>query len=521
MVTKQLDTLWNPLRHPWQGVPGGVKRECSLRIYFECEIQWSETYRLLEEIGARSTMACSSGSITAGSAEEKKERKPIDAMFLCDEWKSSKGGLSTFNRELAINLAETTSGSMRIHCYVSRRDDQDREDAEQHGVNLITAQTVPGSRDPLDCLKVPPPELPNPHIVIGHGRKLGTPAYHIVRGTRCKWIQFVHVFCEDLGKFKETTATAVTDTIEENEEKHKMEIELCKAADAVVAVGSRLQRKYSRSLPNVKVEIITPGIIEKFCNESVESGEHAGLLSSVLHAFKSYMFMKTFNVFMFGRATFEDLTLKGYDIVANAIGSLGEEFELTFVGSSPGEHRNVEQWFLQKTCIKRKQITIRGYCTEQDELKGMFHQSDLVALPSRTEGFGLVGLEAISAGVPVLVSGESGIAKALQKVEGGKKVIVGSDEDKGEWARRTREMYKESAEEREANAVKLRENYRKVYSWKTECERFKGLIENVVKTANGEPTSFNFSFCSVDLLKCYAACMKLNLMCGLSYMKLN
>ena len=422
----------------------------------------------MEEITAILTMSCSSALTTACHEEEKKEQRLIDAMFLCDEWKSSKGGLSTFNRELAINLAETTSGSMRIHCYVSRRDDQDREDAEQHGVNLITAQTVPGSRDPLDWLKVPPPELPNPHIVIGHGRKLGTPAYHIVRATRCKWIQFVHVFCEDLGKFKESSAAAVTDTIEENEEKHKMEIELCKAADAIVAVGSRLQQKYSRSLPNLKVEIITPGIMERFCNESIESS-------------KSYMFMKTFNVFMFGRATFEDLTLKGYDIVANAIGSLGEEFELTFVGSSPGEYRNVEQWFLQKTCIKRRQITIRGFCTELDELKGMFHQSDLVALPSRTEGFGLVGLEAISAGVPVLVSGESGIAEALQKVEGGKKVIVGSDEDEDEWAQRIREMYEESAEEREANAVKLRENYRKVYHWKAECERFKGLIEKVVE----------------------------------------
>ena len=147
--------------------------------------------------------------------------------------------------------------------------------------------------------------------------------------------------------------------------------------------------------------------------------------------------------------------------------------------------------------IKRKQITIRGYCTEQDELKEMFHQSDLVALPSRTEGFGLVALEAISAGVPVLVSGESGIAEALQQVKGGNTVIVGSDEDEDEWARRIRKMYEESAEEREANAVKLRENYRKVYSWKAECERFKGLIENVVKTANGESTSFNFSFCSV------------------------
>jgi len=39
---------------------------------------------------------------------------------------------------------------------------------------------------------------------------------------------------------------------------------------------------------------------------------------------------------MFGPASFEDLTLKGYDIVANAIGSLDKSFELTFVGSSPG-----------------------------------------------------------------------------------------------------------------------------------------------------------------------------------------
>ena len=99
--------------------------------------------------------------------------------------------------------------------------------------------------------------------MIGHGRKFGGCAYFLVQATKCRWIQFVHVYCEDLGKYKEST-TAATDSIEENEAKHKMEIELCKAADAVVAVGSRLQQKYSRSLPNVKVEIITPGIFEKF-----------------------------------------------------------------------------------------------------------------------------------------------------------------------------------------------------------------------------------------------------------------
>ena len=429
------------------------------------------------------TMASSKASTADCSLQEQKEQV-IDVMFLCDEWKSSKGGLSTFNREFAINLAETTTNSMKIHCYVSKSDDQDKEDARQHGVNLITAPSIPGSDDSLWGLKFPPSELPNPHLVIGHGRKFGGCAYFLVKATKCRWIQFVHVYCEDLGKYKEST-TAATDSIEENEAKRKREIELCKAADAVVAVGSRLQQKYSRSLPNVKVEIITPGIFEKFSS----SGSQFALHRSA----------KNFQVFLFGRATFEDLSLKGYDIVANAIGSLGKNFELTFVGSPPGEHRKVEQWFLDNKYINRNQLTIRGYCSDPEELKMMFYQSDLVVLPSRTEGFGLVALEAISAGVPILVSRECGIAEALRKVEGGNTVIVESDEDADDWARRIREMSEESAEEREANAMRLRENYRKVYSWRTECARFRGMIENVMKTANGELNAFTFVFTQVCL----------------------
>ena len=71
-------------------------------IYFECDIYLSETYRLSEEVKALLTMACSSASTVASGEKEKKEQRLIDVMFLCDEWKSSKGGLSTFNRELAI-----------------------------------------------------------------------------------------------------------------------------------------------------------------------------------------------------------------------------------------------------------------------------------------------------------------------------------------------------------------------------------------------------------------------------------
>ena len=75
--------------------------------------------------------------------EQQKDLKRIDVMFLCDEWKSSKGGLSTFNREFAVNLAKTTSDSINVHCYVAQSDEQSREDARQHGVNL-RALTKPG-----------------------------------------------------------------------------------------------------------------------------------------------------------------------------------------------------------------------------------------------------------------------------------------------------------------------------------------------------------------------------------------
>ena len=242
-------------------------------------------------------------------------------------------------------------------------------------MNLETAKSIPGTSDRLEWLRLPPSELPHPDVVIGHGRKLGTPAYSITQIIQCKWIQFVHLFCEDLRKYKQTE----TDSVEENEKKHKEEIKLCKESNAVVAVGSRLQQKYSRCLPDTNVHCITPGILDKFVSLSDQK------LANVSHG------PDEFSVFVFGRGSYEDLALKGYDIIANAVSSLEEKFKMTFVGSPEGQHRNIMDWFLQNTIITRRQLTVRGYCN-QDEVREMFYAADLVAMPSRTEGFGLIDL---------------------------------------------------------------------------------------------------------------------------------
>ena len=412
--------------------------------------------RIFKKI-VRTKKATDEASLSSPSPSDRVESKR-NVLFVCDEWNSSKGGLSTFNREFAINLAKTSRDDFAIHCYVCQSSESDRDDARNNGVNIITAKSIPGTSDRLEWLRLPPSELPHPDVVIGHGRKFGTPAYCIVQNAKCKWMQFVHVFCEDLGKYKQTE----TDAVEENEKKHKEEIKLCKESNAVVAVGSRLQQKYSRCLPDTKVHIITPGILDKFVSLSDQK------LANVSHS------PDEFSVFVFGRGSYEDLALKGYDITANALGFLGKKFKMTFVGSPEGQHRNIMDWFLQNTNITRRQLTVRGYCN-QDEVKEMFYAADLVAMPSRTEGFGLIALEAISAGVPVLLTSESGIAEALKKVDGGESVIIDSEDPK-EWSQKIRSLSKNKPDERLNTAINLRESYNKTFPWDTQCEKFKEII---------------------------------------------
>ena len=109
-------------------------------------------------------------------------------------------------------------------------------------------------------------------------------------------------------------------------------------------------------------------------------------------------------------------------------------------------------------------------------------------MPSRTEGFGLVALEAISAGVPVLVSSESGIAKALEQVEGGKAVVVNSDKPEV-WAERIKQLSEQKPEDRHASAIYLRDKYGETYTWTKECERFEQMIHGLIQRPHRDAPS--------------------------------
>lgn len=108
--------------------------------------------------------------------------------ILGDEWGSSKGGLSTINKELAIQLAKHPN--LDISVYLPQCNAKDKSDASVHNVQLMEAEELPGY-DPIDWLTV----VPENHaidIIIGHGVRLGRQIPIIKKHRGCGWIQTVH-----------------------------------------------------------------------------------------------------------------------------------------------------------------------------------------------------------------------------------------------------------------------------------------------------------------------------------------
>ena len=384
--------------------------------------------------------------------------RKLRVTLLSSEWRSTKGGLSTINRELAIQLAKHPS--VEVSVYLPQCSEEDKRVAASHNVHLIEAEEMPGYDNPVDWLSF----LPESHsvdCVIGHGAVLGRQVQGIKRQCKCKWIQVVHTAPEELGMYK-----SYADAISRGEKKHQAEVKLCEKADQVVAVGPKLAEAFSGYLracgKDQDVLNLTPGIFSEFADVKQATEER-----------------KTFSVLVFGRGDNEDFQLKGYDIAARAIAELKDEpqpYKLLFVGAPSEEEEKVKDLLLQQG-IDRSQLTVRCFNESREQLARLFCEVDLAVMPSRTEGFGLAALEALSAGVPVLVSGNSGFGEALRKVPHGSSCVVESEDPK-DWANAIKAVRQKGREMRLGESEVVHGAYSKKYSWKKQCDE---LTERMIE----------------------------------------
>ncbi|XP_068687948.1 uncharacterized protein [Montipora foliosa] len=374
-------------------------------------------------------------------------RRKLKVTFLSSEWKSTKGGLSTINRELAIQLAKHQN--VEVSMYLPQCSEEDVRIAGENNVKLKKAKKLIGY-EPIEWLSSAP-ENHKMDYVIGHGLILGQQVQLIQKQLPCKWVQVVHTAPEELGMFK-----GYANAISKSEKKHRAEVQLCELADQVVAVGPKLADEYSCYLRHCQrdqsVFVLTPSILSEF--------------SRVEQAAEERM---TFRVLVFGRSDNEDFELKGYDIAAKAISELNEEsYKLIFAGAPLGKEEKVAEKLCQHG-IAPRQLTVRSFKESREDLGKLFCEEDLCLMPSRTEGFGLAALEALSAGLPILVSGNSGFGDALQKVPHGSSCVVNS-EDPAEWAKAIKSVRKKSRDVRLEETADLRTQYAKKYCWKEQCD---------------------------------------------------
>ncbi|XP_067018298.1 uncharacterized protein [Acropora muricata] len=370
----------------------------------------------------------------------------LKVTLLSSEWGSSKGGLSTINRELAIQLAK--DDNVEVCMYLPWFSDEDKKAAADSRVRLLKAKEKPGC-DPIDWLA----SFPRDHqmdVVIGHGMHLGRQVSYIKEShPECKWVQVVHTDPEELGIFK-----TYADPTVKGGKKREAEVKLCQEADQVVAVGPKLADTCSHSCEKEKVLVLTPGIFSEFADVNQATEER-----------------KVFHVLVFGRGDSEDFQLKGYDIAARAVAKLKDEehaVKLVFVGAPSEQEDQVKEMLLKKG-ISRSQLIVRS-AKKRKQLAQEFYGADLVIMPSRAEGFGLAALEALSAGLPVLVSRNSGLALALKEVPFGKMVVVNSDHP-SEWAKAIRRVRRMDRKVRLKEASDLRKNYSETYNWEEQCSR--------------------------------------------------
>jgi glycosyltransferase involved in cell wall biosynthesis len=347
-------------------------------------------------------------------------------LVLDTHWFSAKGGISTFNRQLAGALVRAGAD---VVCVVLSPTEPEVKHAATLGVSLVAAPSVPHSTGERTALFRRPPLAAGwePDIVIGHGHITGPHA---------------RVQCTD--NFRSAARGHIVHTWSDHIEWHRInkpdagataerrwteDIDLARTAEQPFAVGPLLHTELAKALtrdtdpapvridPGFDLDDPTPRTVPAWRQKTV---------------------------MVMGRL--DDWPVKGLDVAASIVGTATRrvrpafDVELLLRGVPPDEHGQIRERVLSWSGVADLQVTPRSFSVSTDDVRDDLRRSSLLLLPARAEGFGLVGLEAIVAGTPLLVSARSGLGLLLQeKVPDDAKQLVlpvgtGSQDDIDRWA---------------------------------------------------------------------------------------
>jgi glycosyltransferase involved in cell wall biosynthesis len=313
------------------------------------------------------------------------------------EWRSAHGGLSTLNRELCVGLAAIGHD---VVCLVVDAPARECDEAKSKGVRLVGCPHDPLVDDTQRLFLFDATQVSGfvPDIIVGHDHVTGPAGYHIayrVYSDRLPYVHFIHTLPEEIEPYKSRSGNSFM----RGAQKADAQMRQCRNAQLVVGVGPRIFMELStRFVPSSTVPVV-----------EFRPGLDANLLS---HRVNLDIPRTPYCLFL-GRL--EDGDVKGVELACKAILALCTDWEgfrkprLIIRGFDSED----EVEALPNLNGIKPFLIARPYTSDAEEIARDIRSSSAIIMPSKREGFGLVALEGIAAGVPILVTSECGMADLL------------------------------------------------------------------------------------------------------------
>lgn len=436
-------------------------------------------------------------------------------VFIADAWGPISGGINCFNCDLAIACARVKKGNTatEVCCIVPDLSAQDKKAMQEEGIIPITLskQAFDSPEAALllfDSIKKQRklrhyyPENCST-FCIGHDVITGSLSKRLA-DTCSGWnIVFHHMDYASYYLIKNPNVDSYTNKT------HLQEEVLCNA-DLICAVGPMLAQSaqdITRTNPNAKTIEVFPGLAE-------------------FDAFSKPA--NRFNPIVFGRVEKNNQSVKQ---IALAIDAFAKAIQLDkttpIIGNNPTlnvmgyENDDPEDLTEEVKRLHKHAKGIAGglcnivplpYTTDRKILGSRLSAASAAMMLSFHEGFGLVGYEAIAAGIPLILSKNTGLYLFLQRegldhlvypvdIEGSTELEGYSQNDLNTVARALRDI-RQNENAYKKKALKLRSTLRSKedkYSWKAVANRF---MSNVLdQLADDQKTEATVFFCPDEVTK--------------------
>lgn len=128
-------------------------------------------------------------------------------------------------------------------------------------------------------------------------------------------------------------------------------------------------------------------------------------------------------------------TQKGFDVAIKAVGLLGDLIDKYTIVGEGAELNNLSE--LVKTLGMEDKVNFVGW---SDDIQGYLYGADIQLIPSVWEGFGLVAVEGMSTGLPIIASDVDGLREVVAPEQNPAVLLVYNHSAPKDWAEKIRKM---------------------------------------------------------------------------------